>query len=219
MARFFADRGSIAGRSKKKIEKDHDRTRQPTEGLVSTDDMPFLLRTCRTLVAASLMLTLGASCSDDGGGAADINWSAAALTPQTVELGGVSVRWSLPEGLKKDPDLSSETKLNMQGEELSAPRVFLKKASIPATKLENAAATTGALFGKDSETLEKVERDGRFVIVLSNADRSRLMVSHYVQTESAAFECVASQRKKGGIADFDALLAKFHEICGSVALP
>ncbi len=45
------------------------------------------------------------------------------------------------------------------------------------------------------------------------------MVSHYVTIGEAAFECVASQRKKGGVDNYDALLAKFHEVCGSVALP
>jgi len=174
--------------------------------------MKTILRlTTTALFAATLSLSL-AACSDEGG---PKDWSAATLKAQTVTLGGTNVSWSVPDGLTKDTDFSSDTSIKL-GSELGAPSVGLKKESIPPKDLEAAVNSTGFLFGKNGETLEQREDEGRYVVVIADGEKHRLMVAHYITTGAGVFQCLVSQSNSGGIPNFDASLAKFHEICNSV---
>ncbi|MFV8749728.1 hypothetical protein ACNOYE_04145 [Nannocystaceae bacterium ST9] len=166
-----------------------------------------------TAVLLATTLSLTASCKGEGGGAED--WSAAALKAQTLTLGGASVSWSIPDGLSKDDMLSDENSVTMKST-LGAPSVSLKKESIPPSTLDSAANTVGFVFGKGAETLEQREDAGRFVIALADGEKHRLMVAHFIPTKAGMFKCQVSQSKSGGIPNFDASLAKFHEICNSV---
>lgn len=170
--------------------------------------------TTAAILAATLSLT--SSCKDGGGEGGDAeDWSAAALKPQTVTLGGTNLSWSIPEGLSKDDALSDEDSVKL-GSTLGAPSINLKKESIPPASLATAVDTVGFLFGKDRETLDQREDAGRFVVVLADSDKHRLMVVHFIPTKSGVFQCRVSQSKSGGIPNFDGSLAKFHEICNSV---
>ncbi len=169
--------------------------------------------TTAAILATTLSLTT--SCKDESEGGDAEDWSAAALKPQTVTLGGTSVSWSIPEGLSKDDMLSDENSVTMKST-LGAPSVDLKKESLPPASLAAAANTVGFVFGKGGETLEQREDAGRFVIVLADGKKHRLMVAHFIPTSAGVFQCQVSQSKSGGIPNFDASLAKFHEICNSV---
>jgi len=171
------------------------------------------LRIAIALFSTTLLLT---ACKDKGG-SDGTDWATVALASQTATLGGVSVSWKVPEGLSKDEALSNDTRITFKGK-MGEPSVSLKHASIPATSLDSAVNSAGFLFGKEGETLEQKERDDRFVVVLANAKKSKLLVAHYIKSGETSLECVVSQMTNDGVPTFDATVARFHEICDSVAV-
>ncbi|MFO7564757.1 MAG: hypothetical protein R6X02_19085 [Enhygromyxa sp.] len=173
-----------------------------------------ILRIATLLFSTTLLFT---ACKKDGGIEAK-DWTTVALTEQSVTLGGVSVSWKVPEGLTKDEDLSSDTSISLKSGEMGDPSVSLKVGGIPPTSLDRAVNSAGFLFGQGGETLEQTERDGRFVVVLANDKKNKLLVAHYIKAGETALECVISQMTNDGVPDFEASVARFHEICDSVAV-
>lgn len=173
-----------------------------------------ILRIAIALFSTTLLLT---ACKDKGGGSDGTDWATVALASQTATVGGVAVTLKVPEGLSKDDALSNDTRVSFKGK-TGEPSVSLKHASIPAKDLDSAVNSAGFLFGKEAETLEQKERDDRFVVVLANAKKSKLLVAHYIKSGEASFECVVSQMTNDGVPTFDATVARFHEICDSVAV-
>lgn len=171
------------------------------------------LRIAISLFSTTLLFT---ACKDKGGSEGK-DWTTVALTEQTVTLGGLSVSWKMPEGLAKDETLSSDTRMTFKSGELGDPSVSLKTGGIPPTSLDSAVQSAGFLFGKGGETIEQTERDGRFVVVLANDKKSKLLVAHYMKIGDEKLECVVSQMTNDGVPNFDASVARFHEICDSVA--
>lgn len=173
----------------------------------------------RITTALLLATTLSSTaCKGTGAGSSEANaedWSSASLTAQTVTLDGTTLSWTIPEGLTKDDLLSDERKVAMKGS-LSAPSATLKKETIPPTTLANAVESTSFIFGKEGEVLDQREDVGRFVVVIADGDKHRLMVTHFIPTKSGVFQCQISQARSAGVPNFDASLAKFHEICSSV---
>lgn len=174
----------------------------------------------RITTALLLATTLSSTaCKGEGAGGSEANaedWSSASLTAQTVTLDGTKLSWTIPEGLTKDDLLSDERKVAMKGGSLSAPSATLKKETIPPTTLANAVEFTSVIFGKESEVLDQREDAGRFVVVIANGNKHRLMVTHFIPAKAGVFSCQISQARSAGVPNFDASLAKFHEICNSV---
>lgn len=144
------------------------------------------------------------------------DWSATPLSSQTANVGGVEVSWQVPEGLSKDAALSNDSRVTLKSADMGAPSVSLKKGLGPTTDLAAAANSAGFVFGSGGETIEQAERDGRFVVTLANAKRTKVLVAHYFATDAAALECVVSQSVSEPLAKFDETVARFHEICDSV---
>ncbi len=168
-----------------------------------------------TTAALFATLALTSACGDKAGADGAKDWSAATLNAQTVTLGGTKVSWTIPDGLSKDEDLSNDTSIKMKSE-LGAPSIGLKKESIPPSSLATAVNTVGFVFGKGGETLEQREDAGRYVVVLADAKKNNLMVAHFIPTPAGVFQCQVAQHISSGVPNFDASVAKFHEICNSV---
>lgn len=178
--------------------------------------MTTIARLTTALFLATTLSSTACKGGSESGGEADAeDWSSATLTAQSVTLAGTKLAWSIPGGLTRDDLLSDENKLAMQST-LSAPKVYLKKEVIPPTTLASAVDFSIGIFGKDAETIEQREDAGRFVVVLADGDKHRLMVTHYIPLASGVFQCQVSQARSAGVPNFDASLAKFHEICNSV---
>lgn len=171
------------------------------------------LRIAISLFSTTLLFT---ACKGKGG-SEGTDWTTVALTEQTVTLGGTSVSWKVPEGLSKDETLSNDTRISLESGKTGDPKVSLKAGGIPPTDLAGAVNSAGFLFGKGGETLEQTERDGRFVVVLANDKKSKLLVAHYLEAGEVGLECVVSQMTNDGVPNFDASVARFHEVCDSVA--
>jgi hypothetical protein len=174
------------------------------------------MKTTLRIALFSTLVSLTA-CKGQGAGSEGTDWTTVALTAQTATLGGVSVSFKAPEGLAKDEALSSDARITLNSDKLGNPSVSVKQGIAP-TDLAGAVNATGFLFGKGSETLEQTERDGRFVVVLANDKKTKLMVAHYIKTNANGLECVVSQMTNDGVPKFEATVARFHEICDSVAV-
>jgi hypothetical protein len=179
--------------------------------------LPIEMKTLPIAIALFSTTLLFTACKDkDGSGGTD--WTTVALTEQTVTLDGASVSWKVPDGLAKDEALSNDKRISLKSGKMGDPSVSLKAGGIPPTSLDSAVNSAGFVFGKDGETIEQTERDGRFVVVLANDKKSKLLVAHYLKAGEVGLECTVSQMTNDGVPNFEASVARFHEICDSVVV-
>lgn len=147
---------------------------------------------------------------------ADVDWSGKELKPVEETVAGLSFTISLPDGLKKNDALSSETSIAWvsAGKSASSPSFSVAKLSLPPASLKDAVARSA---GKDDIVARQDAVEDGFIVTSHSKSRAMVKVDVYKTVGQEALWCSAMQAKDDGIPKFDEAKGWLEKVCLSAS--
>lgn len=155
-------------------------------------------------VSISMVFVLG--CSEPA------DWSARPLVPQEGAADNLKFRWTVPEGMKRDPTGAG---FALRGADDGQPSPRLRVMTERALPPTLAAAIKAARLA-DAVVSRKDEIPGGFVVSGHSEKKDQILVNVWREYGGAAIRCQASYAGSKGIPSFEKMLSMLEAICLSV---
>lgn len=164
----------------------------------------------RAFVVLAALVALGAAGACKGSSGAD--WSSKEIKPVEASVGDVPFSISLPEGLKKNGTLSSDTLLAWEGAQGGALTVAVAKLSLPPATLKDAVTRSGG----DMVVAKQEAIEGGFLVTTHSNAKDSFKVDVYKMVGGGALWCNAMQSGAVEESKLEGAKAWLEKVCLSM---
>lgn len=164
----------------------------------------------RIPVALAALAAFAGLCACKGSSGAD--WSGKEIKPVEASVGDVPFSIALPDGLKKNGALSSDTLLAWEAAEGGSLTVAVAKLAMPPATLKDAVARSGG----DMVVAKQEAIDGGFLVTAHSNAKDAVKVDVYKMVDGGGLWCNAMQSGGVGEPKLEAAKAWLEKVCLSV---